>query len=192
MIQQENADVIVGAFQSEVGRAVIDLTSEFEVPFISSGPAAPDLTKGFVGDDYETYKHYFRVGPINSALQAEAMGDYMTYLSDRHGWNSLAFYRDQAAWTEVFGRDIPGIVEDRGLTIEASDAITIQEPDLSPIITAAEENEVDFVLRFFAHIGASPQQIYPEWRDNLEFGLEGIHVPGMHHEDEIAAQGLNI
>ncbi|WP_336326091.1 ABC transporter substrate-binding protein [Halovenus sp. HT40] len=192
LIQQENADVIVGAFQSEVGRAVIDLTSEFEVPFVSSGPAAPDLTAGFVGDDYDTYKHYFRVGPINSALQAEAMGDYMTYLSDRHGWNSLAFYRDQAAWTEVFGRDIPGIVEERGLTIEASDAITIQEPDLSPIITAAEENDVDFVLRFFAHIGASPQQIYPEWRDNLEFGLEGIHVPGMHPEYDIATQGTNI
>ncbi|MGM0718402.1 MAG: ABC transporter substrate-binding protein [Halobacteriota archaeon] len=192
MIAEEDVDVIVGTFQSEVGRAVIDLTSEFDVPFISTGPAAPDLVTGFVGEDYDTYKHYFRVGPINSALQAEAMGDYMTYLSDRHGWNSMAFYRDQAAWTEVFGEDIPGIVEERGLTIEAQDAITIEEPDLSPIVSTAEEEDVDFILRFFAHIGASPQQIYPEWRGELEFGIEGIHVPGMHPEYDIATQGTNI
>jgi branched-chain amino acid transport system substrate-binding protein len=192
LITQDNANVIVGAFQSEVGRAVVDLTSDFEIPYISTGPAAPSLTAGFVGDDYETYKHYFRAGPINSALQAEAMADYLTYLSDRHGWNSLAFYRDQAAWTEVFGSELPGLLNDVGLSIETNQALSIQSPDLSPVISTAQDENVDYVLRFFAHIAASPQQIFPQWQGNLDFGLEGIHVPGMHPEYDIPNEGRNI
>jgi len=192
LINQDNANVIVGGFQSEVGRAVIDLTAEFGVPYISTGPAAPDLTAEFVGDDYEQYKNYFRVGPINSSLQAEATVDYLTYLSDLHGWNSMAFYRDQAAWTEVFGERIPTLAEEAGLTIEAQDDIAIQDPDLSPIVSTADEEGVDYVLRFFAHISSSPSQIFPEWQDELEFGLEGTHVPGMHPEYDIATEGLNI
>ncbi|WP_436901508.1 ABC transporter substrate-binding protein [Halovenus halobia] len=196
LVTQENADVIVGAFQSEVGRSIIDLTADLGVPYISSGPAAPDLSTGFVGEDYEKYKGYFRAGPINSALQAEALAGYLTYLSDRHGWNSLAFFRDQAAWTEVFGSNLPDLLSEQGLTIEngggTGEAITIQDPDLSPILSTAESQNVDYVLRFFAHISSSPSQIYPEWRGSLNFGLEGIHVPGMHPEYDIATEGLNI
>ncbi|MXR51058.1 ABC transporter substrate-binding protein [Halovenus sp. WSH3] len=197
LINQDNANVIVGAFQSEVGRAIVDLTSEFGVPYISTGPAAPELTAGFVGEDYEQYKHYFRVGPINSALQAEAMADYLTYLSDRHGWNSCAFYRDQAAWTEVFGRDLPGLLDEQGITVENNngngEAITIQDPDLGPVVSSAEELGVDYVLRFFAHISSSPSQLLGPWKQGqLNFGIEGIHVPGMHPEYDIATEGLNI
>ncbi|WP_336326135.1 ABC transporter substrate-binding protein [Halovenus sp. HT40] len=192
LIQQEGADVIVGGFQSEIGRAVTDLTAEFGVPYISTGPAAPDLTTHFPGDEYDRYKHYFRVGPINAALQAEAMSEYLTYLSDRHGWNSLAFYRDLAAWTEPFAEHLPALLEDQGLTIETQDSITIQNPDLSPLVSTAAEEGVDYVLRFFGHIASSPQQIFPAWRGDLDFGLEGIHIPGSHPEYDIATEGLNI
>lgn len=192
LIADKNTDVIVGAFQAEVARAVADLTAEFSVPFISTGPAAPDLTRGFPGENYEEYKHYFRVGPVNAALQAEAMSEYLTYLSDRHGWNSLAFYRDLAAWTEPFAEHLPDMLADRGLSIEAQDSITIQDPDLSPVVSTATEEGVDYVLRFFGHIASSPQQIFPAWRGNLDFGLEGIHIPGTHPEYDIATEGLNI
>ena len=197
LIRQEDADVIVGAFQSEVGRALVDLTADFGVPYISTGPAAPELTRGFVGEDYETYKHYFRVGPINSDLQAEGMRDYMVYLSDEHGWNSLAFFRDQAAWTGAFGDLLPGFAEEEGLTIENNNgngrALSIQDPDLAPVVSTANELGVDYVLRFFAHISASPQQIYPQWAGNeLDWGLEGIHVPGMHPEYDVPVQGTNL
>jgi branched-chain amino acid transport system substrate-binding protein len=88
------------------------------------------------------------------------------------------------------------LLEERGLTIEngngSGQAITIQDPDLSQILSTAENQSVDYVLRFFAHISSSPSQIYPEWKGNLNFGLEGIHVPGMHPEYDIATQGLNL
>lgn len=191
MITQENVDVIVGAFQSEVARGVIDLSSEFDVPYLSTGPADPSLTRDFTGSDYEQYKNYFRIGPINTDFQAEAMRDYCVHLSDLHGWNSLSFYRDQAAWTGPFGDLLPDLLEGEGLDIVASDAVTIQSPDLSPLISSTLGGEADYMLRFFAHIDNAPQQLLGEWHAAQHpFGVEGIHVPGMHPEYDIATEGI--
>ena len=194
LIREDNANVIVGGFLPEVAKAVLDLTADFAIPYVSTGLSVPGPgpSTGFGTPDYEDYKHYFRIGSINPALQAEAMRDYLVYLSDRHGWNSLAFYRDQATWTEVFGSVLPGLLEDEGLSIEAEQALSIRNPDLSPVISTAQEENVDYVLRFFGHIGASPQQIFPQWRGDLEFGLEGIHIPGTHPEYDIPNRGRNI
>jgi len=191
MINQDNVDVIVGGFSSEVARTVIELTAEFDVPYISTGPADPRLSTNFVGDNYEDNKHYFRTGPINSELQAEGMATYCGQLSDLHGWNSLTFYRDNAAWTEVYGNQMPGLLEDQGLTIEASDAITIDGPDLSPLISQTRENDADYILRFFAHIQNSASQLLGPWHEaQYDFGVEGIHVSGMHPEFDRLTEGV--
>ena len=191
LINQENVDVIVGAFASEVARTVIDLTAEFDVPYISTGPADPRLSTNFVGNDYEKNKHYFRAGPINSELQAQGMRDYCVYLSDRHSWNSLTFYRDNAAWTDVYGNQLPGLLNEEGLTIEASEAVTIEEPDLQPLVNETASSGADYMLRFFAHISNAPSQLLGPWlQGQLDFGVEGIHVPGMHPEYDIATEGI--
>jgi len=191
LINQDNADVIVGAFASEVARTVIEITAEFDVPFISTGPADPRLSTNFVGDNYDENKHYFRVGPLNSELQAEGMAAYCASLSDLHGWNSLTFYRDNAAWTEVYGNQLPGLLEDEGLTIEAQDAITIDSPDLSPLISETRNSDAQYILRFFAHIQNSASQLLgPWWEGQYDFGVEGIHVSGMHPEFDQLTQGV--
>lgn len=191
MINQEEIDVVVGAFQSEVAQAVIDFTAEFDVPYLGTGPASPALTRDFTGEDYEQYKNYFRVGPINSDLQAEAMAGYAQYLSDRHGWNALTMYRDQASWTERFGELLPGYLNERGLEIVEQSPVTIESPDLSPLVSNTLDSEADYMLRFFAHISSSPSGILAEWHQAQHpFGVEGIHVPGMHPEYDIATEGI--
>jgi len=189
LINQEDVDVIVGGFSSEVARTVIELTGEFDVPYLSTGPADPRLSTQFVGED--GYTNYFRVGPLNSELQAEAMGDYCGHLSDLHGWNSLTFYRDNAAWTDVYGNMLPDLLESQGLTIEASDAVTIDGPDLSPLISETRSTGADYILRFFAHIQNSASQLLGPWHEaQYNFGVEGIHVSGMHPEFDVLTEGV--
>jgi len=191
LINQEDADVIVGGFSSEVARQVIELTSAFDVPYLSTGPADPNLSTNFVGESYDEYKQYFRIGPLNAEFQTEAIRDYCVHLSDRHGWNSLTFYRDNAAWTEVYGNQLPGLLEDEGLTIEASDAVGRDSPDLSPLITETRETGADYVLRLFAHVSNSPSQLLAPWHEaQYDFGIEGIHVAGMHPELDQLAEGV--
>ncbi|WP_306056711.1 ABC transporter substrate-binding protein [Natronococcus wangiae] len=179
LVQQENADVLVGTFNSETTQAIQDLTAEFDVPFLITGSADPGLITDTVGSDYEEYKNIFRVGPINSDLQAESIADYCAYLQDTHGWSDVAFLRDQAAWTEPFGELVPEYLPERGLEIVHEDALSIEIDDLAPVVSDVNDSGADFVLRFFAHINAS--EMLGIWHSSeYEFGVEGIHVPGMH------------
>lgn len=193
MITQDDVDVIVGGFQSEVVRAITHLTSQFDIPYVSTGAADPSLSEDFTAEDYEQYKNYFRVGPLNRAFQTELVRDYCVHLADRHGWNSLTLYWDQAMWAVPFGNQLPDMLTGEGLDIVEEEAIRIQSPDLSPHLHTTESSDADYMLRFFAHIQSSPAQLLAQWhQDQLEFGIEGIHVPGQHPEYDIATEGLNI
>ncbi len=188
LIQQEDVDVLVGTFNSETTQSILDLTSEFDVPFMITGSADPGLITDYVGDDYEEYKNVFRVGPINSNFQAESIADYCAYLSDRHGWDEVAFLRDNAAWTEPFGEHIPDLLDERGLSIVHEDALSIEIDDFSSVLSDVNDSDADFVLRFFAHIDAG--EMLGQWAEaEYEFGIEGVSVPSMLPVYNAGAEG---
>ncbi len=152
LIQQEDVDLLIGTFNSETTQSILDLTAEFDVPFMITGSAAPSLVTDYAGSDYDTYKNVFRIGPINSDFQAESIADYCAYLNDQHDWDRVAFLRDQAEWTEPFGEQIPGLLSERDLEIVYQDALSIEGTDFGPVMSDVNESDADFVLRFFAHI----------------------------------------
>ncbi|WP_049890493.1 ABC transporter substrate-binding protein [Natrinema versiforme] len=179
LIQQENVDLLVGTFNSETTQSILDLTSEFDVPFMITGSAAPSLITDSVGSDYEQYKNVFRIGPINSDFQAESIADYCAYLNERHDWSRVAFLRDQAEWTTPFGDQIPDLLSERGLELVYEDALSIEGTDFGPVMSDINDSDADFVLRFFAHIDGG--DMLTRWQEGqYEFGIEGVHVPGMH------------
>ncbi|WP_229504723.1 ABC transporter substrate-binding protein [Natrinema versiforme] len=178
LIQQENVNLLIGTFNSETTQSILDLTAEFDVPFMITGSAAPSLITDSVGSDYEQYKNIFRIGPINSDFQAESIADYCTYLNDRHGWSRVAFLRDQAEWTTPFGDQIPDLLSERGLDLVYEDALSIEGTDFSPVMSDINDSDADFVLRFFAHIDGG--DMLTRWHEGqYEFGIEGVHVSGM-------------
>ena len=178
LINQENVDVLVGCFASEVALALVDLTAENDVPLLVTGSASPQVTRDNAGEDYEKYKNIFRPGPINSDLQAEAMAGYADYLVDAHDWDQVAFVRDNAAWTTSFEERIPGLLEERDIEIVYNEALSIENPDLSTVLDEVADTEADYLLRFFAHIDGSP--MLGAWHEGqYDFGIEGIHVTGM-------------
>ena len=178
LIQGDDVDILIGTFQSEVARSLMELTSDFDVPFLTTGPADTGISTEFPGADYETHKNWFRVGPINTDLQAESMADYCVQLNEQHDWSDVAFLRDNAAWTERFADLVPDYLEERGLNVVLEDAITIENPDLSAVVSDVVASDADFALRFFAHIDGG--EMLGIWHEaEHEFGIEGIHVNGM-------------
>lgn len=189
LIQQENVDILVGAFASEVALALVDLTSEMDIPFLVTGSASPQITRGNAGENYEQYKNVFRVGPINSDLQAEAIAGHCEYLKEKHGWDNVAFLRDNAAWTTSFEELLPGYLEDRGIDIAYDSALSIESPDLGSVMDEVAETDADYILRFFAHIDGS--SMLANWHEGqYDFGIEGIHVTGMFPGYFEASQGV--
>ncbi|WP_242509305.1 ABC transporter substrate-binding protein [Natrinema altunense] len=178
LIQQEDVDLLIGTFNSETTQSILDLTAEFDVPFMITGSAAPSLVTDYAGSDYDTYKNVFRIGPINSDFQAESIADYCAYLNDQHDWDRVAFLRDQAEWTEPFGEQIPGLLSERDLEIVYQDALSIEGTDFGPVMSDVNESDADFVLRFFAHIDGG--DMLTRWHEGqYDFGIEGVHVSGM-------------
>jgi branched-chain amino acid transport system substrate-binding protein len=191
LIQQEDVDVLVGAFASEVALALVDLTSEMDVPFIVTGSASPQVTRDNVGEDYEAYKNIFRTGPVNSALQAEAISGHAEYLADHQGWDKVAFLRDNAAWTTSFEELLPGFLDERGIDIVYDSALSIDNPDLKSVMDEVAETDADYILRFFAHIDGSP--MLSAWHEGqYDFGIEGIHVTGMFPSYYEVSQGVSL
>ncbi len=189
LVQQDDVDMLVGAFASEVALSLLDLTADTDVPFLVTGSASPQVTRDHAGEDYETYKNVFRVGPINSDLQAEAMAGYAAYLRDAHGWDSVAFLRDNAAWTTPFEELLPGYLDDVDVDIVYESALSIESPDLASVMEEVADTDADYVLRFFAHIDGS--QMLANWHESrYEFGIEGIHVTGMFPGYFQASQGV--
>lgn len=189
LIQQEDVDILMGTFASEVALSLLDLTSDTGVPFLTTGPASPQITRDHAGEDYETYKNVFRVGPINSDFQAEAMTGYCESLQAAHDWNNVAFLRDNAAWTTPFEDLLPGYLDEAGIDIVYESALSIESPDLSAVMNEVAETDADYILRFFAHIDGSP--MLANWHEGqFEFGIEGIHVTGMFPSYFEASQGV--
>jgi branched-chain amino acid transport system substrate-binding protein len=178
LINQEDVDVLVGVFASEVALSIVDMTAENDVPLLVTGSASPRITRDNAGQNYDKYENIFRPGPINSDLQAEAVAGYCGYLKEHHGWDQLAFLRDNAAWTSPFEQLLPGFLDERDIEIVYESALSTDSPDLSSVMDDVANTEADYILRFFAHIDGSP--MLGAWHEGqYDFGIEGIHVTGM-------------
>lgn len=178
LIHEDDVDLIVGTFVSEVTQGIIDFIAEEDVPFIITGSADPDTITDFHGNDYEHYKNVFRTGPINSDLQAEAMGQYAEFLSEEHGWEDFAILADEAAWTGPFMDLLPDFIEDQGLNVVHTDTMGIETEDFTSFLDDVEDEDADAVFRFIAH--ADSAAFIGTWQDNqYPFAVEGINVPGM-------------
>ncbi|WP_230198576.1 ABC transporter substrate-binding protein [Halopiger goleimassiliensis] len=188
LIEENNADLLVGTFSSEATQGALESIGDYGIPFIITGSASPTLTRDYAGDDYERYKSVFRNGPINSDYQAEAMGDYAEYLNERHGWEEFAFLADNASWTEPFAQQLPGILEDRGFEVVLEDRLQPGLDDWSSVIGELQSTDPDALFRFFAHNVAT--ELLGAWhQEELDFGIEGIHVASMTPDFFDAMQG---
>ncbi|QLK25862.1 ABC transporter substrate-binding protein [Natrinema zhouii] len=178
LINQENVDMIVGTFSSEVSLNIMDMISENDVPYIVTGSASPAIIENSIGSDYEANKNIFRSGPINSNFQAEAMGGYADYLNDRHGWDTFAYLGDDAAWTDPFTENLPGELESRGYDVVHEAELSTEIDDFSTVMSTLDDEDPDAVFRFFAHIIGT--DMLGSWHQSqADFGIEGIHVASM-------------
>jgi branched-chain amino acid transport system substrate-binding protein len=175
LVNEDEVDVIIGTYVSEVTQAILDYTAQFGVPFIVTGSAAPSTVTDFIGQDYERYKNFFRVGPLNSTYQAQAFSTYADFLADRYDWNTFGFVADRAAWTTPYNDLLPDALREKGYNVEYDNRISIETDNFTPVLDEVADSGVQGLFRFFAHINAIPMMV--EWHERqLDFSFEGIHV----------------
>ena len=72
IITVDNVDFVVGGFRSEAVLAMQTVTADHGVIFIGTGAAHPELNMR-LAKDFERYKYWFRIMPINSHYLGQVM-----------------------------------------------------------------------------------------------------------------------
>ena len=65
LMSQDDVDFVVGGFRSEAVLAMQDIAMDYKKIFIGCGAAHPEICTR-VGKDYDRYKYWFRLTPVNS------------------------------------------------------------------------------------------------------------------------------
>ena len=92
--QEDEVDAIVGGFSSGETLAMLDTVVQAQIPYLSTGAAAPDVVKDVTSDGPR--KYIFRVGPINSTfLAADMCATFVTQLAPATGYTKFGIlYED--------------------------------------------------------------------------------------------------
>lgn len=171
----EQVDATVGVFRSEaLMGAVFDLLPQSQTIHLGTGAATPEATSR-VKDNYEDYKYFFRTGPTNAVFLGNTMVNFAARYFDSMGWDDVALFMEDFAWTQLVQRTLESNLED------AADVniVTTERPaggteDYSTTFENIENAGADGAYTAISS-GTSPIIQWANQQPNFQFG--GINVP---------------
>jgi branched-chain amino acid transport system substrate-binding protein len=164
-----------GIFGSEQLLALMGNIANKETVHLGAGAATPEAP-GRLKEDFERFKYWFRVGPVNSTFLGDSL---VTYAKDRFeemGWERVAFVAEDFKWTEPVSATIKERLEsEANVTVTSTRRIAEGTEDFSPVYDQLESENIDGMFTALAHIGSTS---LVQWaKQQRPFGYGGIHVP---------------
>jgi branched-chain amino acid transport system substrate-binding protein len=148
-ISRHKVDFLVGGFRTEAVMVMQDIAMDNKKIFIGCGAAHPELC-GRVAKDYDRYKYWFRVTPINSKYLVKVdfilLGQAAKAMAKELGIPKIkvAIVAEKAAWADA----IVGIAQEN-LPKMGMEIVGVWRP--SPTATDAT-SELSAIQRAGAHI----------------------------------------
>jgi branched-chain amino acid transport system substrate-binding protein len=138
IITEDNVRFILGGFRTEAVLAYQELIMDAKMLFFGTG-ASTDVFCQNVLDDYDTYKYFFRMMPINSTSLARSLLTYIAYLDGYltavtgENITKVAIIREGLDWTEGMSLFLNGYLPLYGLSVveEVAYPITAEAADFA-------------------------------------------------------------
>jgi len=186
--QEDEVDAIVGGFSSGETLAMLDTVVQAQIPYLSTGAAAPDVVKDVTSDGPR--KYIFRVGPISStSLAADMCVNFVTQLAPSTGYTKFGilyedveFARPLVAFLEkclpspsaATGGKIP---IDKGVEVVGIEKHLPDATDFSSQFAALESAGAQFVIEVNSR--QEGVALAKQWGTlKPKFALGGINVSG--------------
>jgi len=173
------AQVLTGFFFSEALIGALPVIPLLRKLVLGTGASTPAATIK-VSEDYNNYKFFFRLGPVNSFLILQiAVTFAVGFLEKGLGWNAIALFAEDAAWTKPITDGFPQLLAAFGSKLEIPITIRYAEDttDFTPLFSdmvAAMEGKVGGIFTVMAHTGTRPTA---QWADQqVPLPLVGINV----------------
>ena len=174
----EKVDVIVGGYTSGVTLAQLPHISSAKTIYMGVGAASPAITAK-VKQDYDNYKYVFRVGPINSAHQANGLVDWISgQLIGELNLKKIAIIGENAKWVQdlvpILRKGAVGV----GADVRMVEFFDTSTSDFSPLLSKIKSSGAEFLVVILSH--ASSDVFAKQWYDaRFPIPYGGIDVKSM-------------
>ncbi len=175
---EDHVNVLIGGYDSGVTLGELPHIARAKTIFLGIGSASPAIQQK-VKDDYEHYRYIFRVNPINSAKQANALIDFIGgELKGELGLKRIAILGENAKWVQDMVPSIKKGAETAGLEVPLAEFFDVQTADFSPIFAKIKDTGAQYLILIISH-GASDVFV-KQWYDaKVPVPIGGIDVKSM-------------
>jgi branched-chain amino acid transport system substrate-binding protein len=175
---EDRVNVLIGGYDSGVTLGELPHIARAKTIFLGIGSASPAI-QAKVKEEYERYKYIFRVNPINSAKQANALLDFIGgKLKGDLGLKRIAILGENAKWVQDMVPLIKKGAEAAGLEVPLAEFFDVQTADFSPIFAKVKDSGSQYLVLIISH-GASDVFV-KQWYDaKVPVPIGGIDVKSM-------------
>ncbi len=178
LTSEDHVDVLIGGYDSGVTLGELPHIARAKTIFLDIGSASPAITQK-VKDDHDHYKYIFRVNPINSARQSQALIDFITgKLKGELGYNKVSIIGENAKWVQDMVPDIKKGVQAKGVEVPLAEFFDVQTADFSPLFAKVKDSGSQYLIIIISH--AASDVFVKQWYDaKVPVPIGGIDVKGM-------------
>lgn len=178
LTSEDHVDVLIGGYDSGVTLGELPHIARAKTIFLDIGSASPAITQK-VKDDYDHYKYIFRVNPINSARQSQALINFITgKLKGELGYNKISIIGENAKWVQDMVPDIKKGAQAAGVEVPLAEFFDVQTADFSPLFAKVKDSSSQYLIIIISH--AASDVFVKQWYDaKVPVPIGGIDVKGM-------------
>jgi len=158
LMTQDKVDFVVGGFRTEAVLAMQDIAMDYKKLFLGCGAAHPEICAR-VGKDYNRYKYWFRITPINSIYLVKVclinLATVNGILKKELGIPKakVAIVAEKAMWIDPMIKAIEANVPKMGMELVGSWRPSDKATDVTAELTAVQRAEAHIIFqRSGAHI----------------------------------------
>src|SRR5215471_8593473 len=178
LTSEDHVDVLIGGYDSGVTLGELPHIARAKTIFLGIGSASPAIQQK-VKDDYEHYKYLFRVNPINSAKQSQALIDFISgALKGELGLKKIGILGENAKWVQDMVPAVKKGAEAAGLEVPVAEFFDVQTADFSPIFAKVKDSGAQYLIVIISH--AASDVFVKQWYDaKVPVPIGGIDVKSM-------------
>lgn len=155
LMTQHKVDFVMGGFRSEAVLAMQDIAMDYKKIFLGCGAAHPEICAR-VGKDYNRYKYWFRVTPMNSNYLVKVclinLATVSEMLKKQLGIQkpNVAIVAEKAMWIDPMIKAIEANVPKMGMTNVGVWRPSDKATDVTSELTAVQRAQAQIIFTIFS------------------------------------------
>jgi branched-chain amino acid transport system substrate-binding protein len=193
VITRDKVDFLVGGFRSEAVLAMQEVAADYKKIFLGAGSAHPQLGQR-VEQNYERYKYWFRITPLNSndlgktlvGVLGAVAGQIRTELKKPNP--KIAILAEKAIWVDPIVKTLPAVFQKMQMEVVGTWQPSATATDVTAELAAIDRAGADIVFTLLSGpVGITVGRQMGE--RNLKAVAFGINVEAQKEEFWKAAAG---